>query len=238
VNPRADAGVDYFNRGHWLTGLQVRVSLRARRRMYELFRAWAGDLSGKTVLDVGATPDLERQDSNCMLPWFHDDGARLSLHSLEQVAHLKDVFPYARILPPSDAGQAIPAAAGEYDWVTSSAVLEHVGARSRQVDFVRECARAGQGLFLTTPNRFHWLEFHTKLPLIHWLPRPTHRRLLKGLGLQLWADEAHLNLVGARELEGIANEALGADFTWEVKTISSLGMPSNLVLLARRSARL
>jgi len=43
----------------------------------------------------------------------------------------------------------------------------------------RVCRR---GVFLTTPNRWFPVEFHTVLPLVHWLPKPQFRALLRKLG--------------------------------------------------------
>lgn len=227
-------GIDYFNRGHWLSEVQARVSLRARRRMFELWRARAGELAGGSILDVGATPDRERLDSNCMLPWFQAAGLRLSLYSPEDVFHLETLLPGARVLPPV-SGAAIPAPDASFDWVSSSAVIEHVGSAEQQSAFIRECARvARRGVFVTCPNRWHWLEFHTKLPLLHWLPRAWHRWLLRALGHSAWARESHLRLVGQRELEALASRALAPEWRQEIRSIWTLGMPSNLVLIARR----
>ena len=39
---------------------------------------------------------------------------------------------------------------------------------------------------IMTPNRFHPLEFHTKIPIIHWLPKKIHRKILKFLGLKIF----------------------------------------------------
>jgi hypothetical protein len=227
-------GIDYFGRGHWLSEVQARVSVGARRRMFELWRSLAGDLAGASVLDVGATPDRERLDSNCMLPWFQEAGLRLSLYSPEDVSHLQGSLPGVRILPPAP-GPRIPAPDSSHDWVSSSAVIEHVGSQDQQEAFLRESARvARRGLFVTCPNRWHWLEFHTKLPLLHWLPRGWHRAILRGVGKDAWARESHLRLVGARELARIADRALVAPWRFEVSSIWTLGMPSNLVLIARR----
>jgi hypothetical protein len=230
-------GIDYFGRGHWLTAIQARVSYRARRRMFLVFKNFAGQIDGMTLLDVGATPDLERLDSNCMIPWFDESGMRVALYSPEDIQHLKDVFKSVTIIPASGFGKPIPADDRSYDWVSSAAVLEHVGSRDKQRDFIRDSARVGNGLFITTPNRLHWLEFHTKLPLIHWLPANLHRKLLRRLGLELWAKEEHLNLLTRRELMAMASATLGDDFNWCVKTVWALGMPSNLILLARRKIR-
>jgi hypothetical protein len=227
-------GIDYFNRGHWLSQVQARVSVNARRRMFELWRSRAGNLAGVSVLDVGATPDAERLDSNCMLPWFLEAGLRLSAYSPEDVSHLAASLPGLRILPPA-AGSSIPASDRSFDWVSASAVIEHVGSANQQLMFLSECARVAQrGLFVTCPNRWHWLEFHTKLPLFHWLPRSWHRAVLQRLGLTLWARESHLRLLGSRELASMAASALGPGWDSEVHAIWMLGMPSNLVLIARR----
>ena len=100
---------------------------------------------------------------------------------------------------------------------------------------MRECARvARRGVLVTCPNRWHWLEFHTKLPLLHWLPRTWHRVVLRRIGLHTWARESHLRLLSSRELATIAERALGGGWGYEVSSIWTLGMPSNLVLIASR----
>lgn len=228
-------GIDYFGRGHVLTSLQERLSLGARHRMFEAWAKYAGPLRGASVLDVGSTPDRERRDSNCMVPWFHEAGARVVLYSPEDIGGLASQFPYAQILPSAGFGAPIPAGERVYDWTVSSAVIEHVGNSDAQVAFIADCARVANGIFLTTPNRWHWLEFHTKLPFLHWAPRDTHRALLRKLGQELWAQESHLRLVGAAELGALAQKALGDSFRFEVQTVWALGMPSNLLLLGRRN---
>jgi len=245
VTDHARDGIDYFGRGHWLTTLQERLSLSARRRMFELWRQIADpDSPEQTLLDYGTTPDCERLDSNCFIPWFHREGLRITLYSPERIDHLRRPFPYVEIWPaeerPPHEGFPVrlPMADSSYDWVVSSAVLEHVGNDRRQLEFLRECGRVGRGLFLTSPDRRHWLEFHTKLPLLHWLPKPWHRSLLKMLGKTFWAQEQNLNLLSKTRLRALAVEALGDAFEVSVRTVWTLGMPSNLVLLATRRRRI
>jgi hypothetical protein len=232
---RMPEGIDYFNRGHWLSRVQARVSYGARRRMFELWRASAGELRGGSILDLGATPDRERLDSNCMVPWFAEAGLEVTLYSPEDIDNLRERFPFARIVPPAQTGPGVPVADAAHDWVSSSAVVEHVGSEAEQRAFVRECGRiARRGVFLTCPNRWHWLEFHTKLPLLHWLPRGAHRAVLRRLGFGAWARESHLRLLGRRELARLAGSALGPQWQFRVRSIWALGMPSNLLLLAWR----
>src|SRR5262249_27440071 len=112
--------------------------------------------------------------------------------------------------------------------------LEHCGNRAHQIAHIKECARVADMIFLMTPHRWHWLEFHTKIPLIHWLPKSIHRAFLKMAGLHFWAKEENLNLLSLGQLKALAKDALGNEFDLQVKWIWTLGMPSNLVLLAPR----
>jgi hypothetical protein len=62
-------GIDYFNRGHFLAQIQEKVSLDARKRMFQVWQNWNTAYKRESVLDIGATPDTERIDSNCFLGW-------------------------------------------------------------------------------------------------------------------------------------------------------------------------
>jgi hypothetical protein len=237
-NSQTTTAIDYFYQKHWLSRVQARVSLRARRAMFDLWRHWAAEhgVSTRTLLDIGATPDVERADSNCFLPWFHEMGSELDCWSPEVIAELTKKFPFINVIPPAEhtpRGQ-VPVATQAYDCATSSAVLEHVGASSDQEKFIAEHGRVARSIFLTTPNRKHWLEFHTKLPLLHWLPRGAHRAALRAIGHDFWAQESNLRLVTKSELRAMAQRALGNDWKIDVRTVWALGMPSNLILLARR----
>ena len=115
----------------------------------------------------------------------------------------------------------------------SSAVLEHVGSAGEQVKFLAELYRvARKGLFVTTPNRWFPVEFHTVLPLLHWLPPPRFRALLRRLGHRELCLEENLNLLGKADL---AKACAGAGLVdWRIDSVSLGGGPSNLLLMARR----
>ena len=54
--------------------------------------------------------------------------------------------------------------------------------------------------WLTTPNRWYPVDFHTLLPLLHWLPRPWHRALLRWLGQDFYAQPHNLHLLSRGEV--------------------------------------
>ena len=68
--------------------------------------------------------------------------------------------------------------------VISNATIEHVGNLENQINMCKNIIKLSKKYFvIITPDRFHPIEFHTKLPLIHWLNKNLHRKILKILKL-------------------------------------------------------
>ncbi len=229
-------GIDYFNRNHPLTNLQIKASLAIRRKMYEWLRQQLGSMAGKTFLEHGATPDMERADSNCFIRWLLADGARVYATSPEDISHLKTQFPSLTTVDwqhRHEISQNI-----SIDCVISSAVIEHVGNQTSQKSYLQDLLAAYPAIFLTTPNRHHWLEFHTKLPFLHWFPRPWHRRVLAALGMKFWSQEENLHLLSHSEVSSlIQNTAkqIGVPIKMQWYYPRFLGMVSNHVVLIETS---
>lgn len=223
-------GIDYFNRGHWLTRYQINASLGVRRGIFDWMNARL-PLKRLRVLELGATPDTERADSNCFARWFMERGDDVALTSLENLDSLRPEFAKAQFYH-WDEVKGLPRV---FDLVVSSAVLEHTG--NDAVTHVRLALQLGHNVLLTTPNRWHWLEFHTKLPLLHWLPRRLHRTCLRGLGMTFWANEQNLHLYSRAEVQSIINKAVEADkfgierMEWFFPRL--LGWVSNTVVLCQ-----
>ncbi len=224
-------GIEHMRAGP-LFRIAGNASLRVRRRAYEWLRAQIGGFAGKTVLDHGATPDTISADSNCHIPWLLADGATVYATSAEAIAHLPQRFPGLRLLawPPH------PGDAGPFDLVMSSSVIAHVGDRAAQLAFVEQLLALGDCVYLTTPNRRHWLEFHTKLPLLHWLPDERYHAALRAIGMGFWS---HLHLLTHDELQSLFDEA-AARRGWSLESTwyepRFLGAVSNLAVLARNRA--
>ena len=228
---------DYFgDRISIFDRMRMEASLKVRRKMYDWFIQQTGGVAGKTVLDFGSTPDTSRSDSNCFIRWLLEDGARVYATSPEDIANLETVFPGLKILefPPDKSKNQIH----KFDYLISSAVIEHVGSEKRQIEYVRDLLQWSDRILLTTPNRYHWLDFHTKLPLLHWLPKPRHRKILNGLGLQFWAKEENLNLLSKTDLVRIFDRVSKTHPTANRLHLSwyqpkFLGKVSNFVVLVR-----
>lgn len=210
-------------------GLTDRVSTHVRRKMYARFIA-AGVGDDDSILDVGVTSDRAQLASNYLEAW-HPRKDRITACGIDDAGFLESRYPGLRFV--RGDGRALPFADASFDWVHSSAVLEHVGSAAEQSAFLAELHRVSRkGVFATTPNRWFPVEFHTVLPLLHWLPKRWFRALLRRLGHDALAQERHLNLLGRRDLAAACTRAGLQD--WRIDTVALGGWPSNLLLVARR----
>lgn len=209
--------------------LPVRIATYQRRAMYRRFIDDAAVAERDTILDVGVTSDQTYASSNYVEAWYPHKN-RITACGIDDAFFLETLYPGLTFVPAD--GLDLPFADASFDVVHSSAVLEHVGAYANQVRLIRECARvARKGIFLTTPNRWFPVEFHTVLPLVHWLPKPAFRALMRRTGRSFFAEESHLNLMSAADLRRAAGEALrGSGFTATISTVTLSGWPSNLIL--------
>jgi hypothetical protein len=214
--------------------IAVRVATWQRRRMYARFVADCGVTGKDSILDLGATSDRSYASSNYLEAW-HPFKERITAAGIDDASFLEAQYPGVKFVYAN--GLKLPFPDVSFDVVHSSAVLEHVGASANQAAYVGECARvARKALFLTTPNRWFPVEFHTLLPVVHWLPKQRFRWLLRRIGMDFFADEGNLNLLSRDELARLAGKRDNFDF--RVSSVALLGWPSNLLLVGlRRTAQ-
>jgi hypothetical protein len=223
-------GSEYYQHLPGANSIPARLAAYQRRRMFERFiRTFATD-QRPTIVDVGVTSNESYALDN-FLEVLYPDKSAITAVGLEDGSRLEKRYPGLRFVKVS-AGP-LPFGENEFDVAHSSAVIEHVGSRKSQADFVRELWRvARRGIFITTPNRWFPVEFHTTLPLVHWLPSPTFRALLSQIGHHFYAEEANLNLMSSGDLRNTAREAGVTNF--HVQTIRLGPWPSNLLLIAHK----
>ncbi len=211
-------------------GLVDKLALKKRLQMLNHFHAAFPLTSFDKVLDVGVTADTKALASNYFEAYFPDKNRIIALSNQDAV-FLETVYP-GLTFKQGDARQ-LPFADESIDVVFSSAVIEHIGTIAEQQQMIAECLRvAKQGIFITTPNRWHPVEAHTLLPLLHWLPKKWHRALLKIFGLSFYADERNLNLLDAKTLRDIGKNFKAQSLT--IQRIKTGGFTSNLILIIKK----
>ena len=210
--------------------LPIKIAGYQRRKMFAAFVRAMGVSENDTIVDVGATSDQSYDHSNYLEAW-HPFKQRITAVGVDDAGFLETLYPGLTFRQAD--GRALPFEDGSFDYAHSSAVLEHVGGAAQQAQFLRELWRvARKGVFVTTPNRWFPIEFHTMLPLVHWLPVGLHRKLLTAMGQSFFADEQNLNLLSPASLASAARAAGIGRF--RIETVSLAGLPTNLLLIARK----
>ena len=96
-------------------------------------------------------------------------------------------------------GKTFPISNKEFDICWSNAVLEHVGDVEEQICFLKEIKRVAKRGFITTPNRYFPIEVHTRIPLLHFLPKKVFDRFLHFIG-KAWAADEYMYLLSLSDL--------------------------------------
>ncbi|HJV52886.1 MAG TPA: methyltransferase domain-containing protein [Noviherbaspirillum sp.] len=186
-------------------GFIDRLLTSQRRKLFDAFTVFIQGDAGDTVLNVGMMPSPQFDAVNYLEEWSSpQDRQRITSYEIAPPDYQGRLS--ARERQRQVDGLRLPFADGEFDWVFCDETIERVGSFERQYGLLKELARvARRGVFVTTSNRRHPLEFNTGLPLLHWLPGYWWRRSLKMLGKHAWAPRSALNLLDAQALYKLAS---------------------------------
>jgi len=205
---------------------QDRAELSARMKIYNALANHVPLDSLDSIIDVGATADNKKDSSN-FFEKTYPYPERITALSDQDASWMEDTWDGLKFVQ-GDA-RNMPFEDRTFDLAFSSAVIEHVGSRKNQLEFIRECVRISKKyVFITTPNRYYPIELHTVLPLLHWLPPKTYRGILRRIGKSFFAEESNLNLLSKRDLVNMMHNIKGVRYT--IDTIRFLGFQSNILL--------
>ncbi|MGE3841791.1 MAG: methyltransferase domain-containing protein [Vicinamibacterales bacterium] len=212
--------------------LVIKMLRREQKRLYDRFAATFPPCQDWRVLDVGTNGSMT-EARDYFLHYHYPYPERITAAGLEPPDTFRRVFPGCEYVQVR-RGQPLPFADQSFDLVFSNAVIEHVGSRTDQQAFVLELARVGKRAFMTTPNRWHPIEFHTATPLIHYLPTPAYRRIYRALGFDFFSREENLNLLDDSTLRSLLPASVRG--RTEIAAHRFLGIRSHLLLTLRDTA--
>jgi hypothetical protein len=196
----ANAALHTYSNGGYL----ARKIAAQRHKLINAFLEFKGSAGSETILDVGAASSAFLEKGSDLQASI--DGAERSSITRCNVAVSPDK-PW-RITGSENgqlSGQILPYRDGQFDWVFCGELIEHAGTNEHQLNLLRELARvAKKGVFVTTENKRHPIEFNTGLPLLHWLPDTLWRAQLRLLGKGEWASKWLLNPLGSDSLRQMA----------------------------------
>ena len=202
------------------------LTKKKRDEIYKILRKFYKINKKTKLLDVGTTPSIAKHE-NILLrksKWKKN----ITCLSNQKLNSLKKLYPEVRFFK-GDA-RKMKFKKNSFDLVFSSATIEHVGSFKNQVKFLNECYRVTNNIsFITTPNRNYPIDFHTRLPLIHLLPKKIHRNILNFFGEKYLSKESNLNLLTENDLINICKKNHINNF--KIIKIKLFFFVSNLILI-------
>jgi SAM-dependent methyltransferase len=174
-----------------------------RRRKWDAYRRLMPVDPTVQLLDVGYS-DREFSATDNFIEKHYPYPARITALGIEDPTDFGRRYPDVRVV--QYEGRTFPFPDKTFDVVWSNAVVEHVGGRDEQVQFLREVARVGRRAWVTTPNRFFPIEVHTRRLLLHWMPKEWFDRYLRRRG-DGWAAGSYMRLLSAREIRRLMSDA-------------------------------
>lgn len=154
------------------------------------------------ILDVGVSNNEHNSQVNLFLKNFRfppNQYVGLAIENLTDIATENADFNFVEY-----SGRTFPFRDKAFDWCFSNAVIEHVGDRKCQIDFVNEMVRVSRSVFLTTPNLYFPIESHTNAAFIHWNKQYFYHWCK--INKPYWNRE-NLNLLSHRDLYSILHES-------------------------------
>lgn len=151
------------------------LSTRSRRKKAKILQSHFNLADSLRILDVGGAMDEAGRQVLEASPRQEN----ITVVNLDRNSLLKTRKGHPSVSVIQADARHLPYGDNAFDLVYSNAVIEHVGELEDQKAMAREVMRVGKSWFVTTPNRWFPFEFHTRLPLVSWLPAPTMKRVRK-----------------------------------------------------------
>jgi len=188
---------NYWKKIPFFEAFFQKILFSNRKKILKIFDSIIQVKKNDAILDVGASP-LDLKSENMFLKKFkkHKNLTCLSNQDLNPVKKRFINFLYvigdARNMKFKD---------NSFDLIHSNATIEHVGSDKMQLKFISECLRVSRKfVFITTPNKYFPIEFHTKIPFIHWLPHSYFNIILKLFGDNFFRHNKNLNLISYKKI--------------------------------------
>jgi methyltransferase family protein len=191
--------LDYSTALGPLDRLKNNLALSARKRVFDVFMRECQPSRQDLVADFGVSGHREHPVHYFFEALYpYKDRVTAIGRAAEDAHWFPSEFPGLTFLEADLLD--IPVPDNYFDAGICNAVVEHAGDRDTQRRLVAEVCRVARRVLFTTPNKQFPVELHTFMPLLHWLPEPRWRSLLRRLGYGSFAPVENLNPLDAAAL--------------------------------------
>ena len=206
-----------------------KIVIKKRQEMCDIISENLKDITINDALDIGTTNDNDFKSSNYLIKNL----INISIFKSITDQSLKDNY-FKNILTKSITEDFSTDEINTFrsDLVVSNATIEHIGSFENQIKMIKNISKLTKRYFvITTPNRYHPLDFHTKLPFIHWLPKKVHRKILSFFRFKFYSYEKNLNLLSENDLRLCLK--ISGITSYKIYYIYLFGFKSNLLVLGK-----
>jgi len=207
-----------------------RIIMKNRKKMVDIINKYYEDDDLNDALDIGTTNDMKYSHSNYLIKNLKNIKVFKSISDQK----INSTFFFIKSLNKSILEKFSYEEINQYssDLVLSNATIEHVGSSTNQLQMISNIIKLTKKNFvLITPNRYHPIDFHTQIPLIHWLPKKIHRKILSLIGLKFYSKEENLNLLSTTDLINLLNNF--DTIQYKVCYLNFLGFKSNCIIFGK-----
>lgn len=206
-----------------------RIVIKKRQEMCQIINKELSNNIIKDALDIGTTNDIENKSSNYLIKNL----SNIKIYKSISDQKINDIF-FSKTLKKSITDQFLDnqIQSMKSDVVISNATIEHVGSFENQKKMLLNIILLSKKFFIiTTPNRWYPIDFHTKLPFLHYFPKKIHRKILKMINLEFFSKEENLNLLSKNDLNILLKTCGVSNF--KIFDISLLGIKSNFIVIGK-----
>lgn len=170
---------------------------KSRRKKYKHIISLTQPNFKTTFLDIGVN-DTEYSPFDNYFEKHYSYQHNITALSIIPLDNFPKKYPHVKTIVYD--GGVFPFDDNEFSVVISNAVIEHVGIKKEQIDFINEITRVGKQFYFTTPAKEFPVEIHTNFPFIHWLPKTYFNFIVARLG-KGWAAGDYMNLLSKNSLQ-------------------------------------
>tara|TARA_B100001027_G_C16145593_1_gene275671 strand:- start:9 stop:689 length:681 start_codon:yes stop_codon:yes gene_type:complete len=199
-----------------------------RLQILNIIKDLIKNINIKDALDIGTTGDEENKSSNLIIKNLKNIEIFKSISN----QRIKIGF-FTKTKQKSITENFSNDEINEFksDLVLSSAVIEHVGSQNNQEKMIENIFKLTKKIFIiTTPNRGYPVDFHTKIPFLHWLPKKVHRKILGFVGMSFFSKEENLNLLSRNDVHSYLRKY---PLDYKIIDLKLLGLSSNFIIIGK-----
>lgn len=180
-----------------------------RLKKYNYFIEYFNPTANTKILDVGASEKEFQKNANIIEKLYPYPG-NITVLGIDKFKEFEKKYPKVKTVVYKER-DAFPFKDKEFDICWCNAVLEHVGNRSKQKEFLEELRRVAKSSFVTTPNKYFPVELHTRVPLLHYLPKWIFDIILKRVGKK-WATGNYMHLLSLKDIKKLLRQCNIEDY--------------------------